>query len=328
MKILVIGGAGYIGSHMCKLLSELDHQAIACDDLSTGHREALRWSPLIECALSDRVRLGEVLQEGRFDAVMHFAARSLVAESVAHPIRYYENNVADVIGLLKLMQRHGPDRIIFSSTAAVYGHPQSEWIEETHPLQPINPYGRSKLMVEQLLADCVEAYQIRAATLRYFNAAGADPSGLIGEAHEAESHLIPRLLHNAAGRRETVKIFGDDYPTRDGTCVRDYVHVNDLCRAHVLALHHLDREAGFHVFNLGNGSGYSVLEIVRAVSEVVGVRVHVGTGPRRPGDPAHLVACADKAQQMLGWVPQHAGIHEIIESAWRWHRAPAFGADA
>ncbi|MFP5307345.1 MAG: UDP-glucose 4-epimerase GalE, partial [Gammaproteobacteria bacterium] len=260
----------------------------------------------------------------RFDAVMHFAAHSQVGESVSDPLRYYRNNVGSTLTLLDAMRRHGVGRFVFSSTAAVYGEPEANPIDEQHPTRPLNPYGRTKLAIEQTLADCAQAYGLRAAALRYFNAAGADPSGRIGESHQPETHLIPRLLRKAAGEDLDVRIFGDDYPTVDGTCIRDYIHVNDLADAHLRALEHLDAEGGFQCFNLGNGQGYTVRQVVAAVEEVVGRPLGIAVGPRRAGDPTALVAGSARARALLGWIPRSAEMRTIIETAWRWHRQPRY----
>ena len=324
MRILVIGGAGYIGAHMSKCLAEAGHDVVVLDDFSTGHRAAVRWGRLEQASIADTAALDRILGGQRYDGVMHFAALSLVGESMLDPLRYYRNNVANVMTLLEAMRRHGVDRFIFSSTAAVFGEPQADLIDELHPLQPINPYGASKLMVERLLSDCAAAYGLRSVALRYFNAAGADASGLIGESHNPETHLIPKLLRRAAGEDSAVRIFGDDYPTPDGTCIRDYIHVADLSQAHLLALQYLNGHAGAHVFNLGNGTGYSVREVVSAVERVIGRSLNVETASRRPGDPARLVASSERARRELGWQPRIAELEQIVESAWRWHQKPAY----
>jgi UDP-glucose 4-epimerase len=324
MKVLVVGGAGYIGAHMCKTLAEQGHEVIVCDDLSTGHRAALRWGQFVEASIGDTAALDALFAKHRPEAVMHFAACSLVAESVSDPLKYWRNNVGNTLNLLDIMRRHGVERFVFSSTAAIFGEPKSDLIDENHPTQPLNPYGHTKLAVERALQDACAAYGLRAASLRYFNAAGADASGLIGESHEPETHLIPRLLRRAAGDAVDVRIFGDDYPTADGTCVRDYVHVNDLAEAHLGALGQLDRQPGFQRYNLGNGAGYTVRQIVAAVEEVIGRSLSIPVGPRRPGDPTTLVASSANARATLGWQPKQADIRSIIETAWRWHRAPAY----
>ena len=326
MRVLVVGGAGYIGAHMCKMLAEAGHEVVVLDNFSTGHRGAVRWGHLEEMSLSDIARLDLVFECHRFDAVMHFAAASIVGESVRDPLKYYANNVADVISLLGVMRRHEVKRFVFSSTAAVFGEPQSEYIDERHRREPINPYGSSKLTVERILADCALAYGIGAVALRYFNAAGADPSALIGESHEPETHLIPKLLRKIAGEDIDVRIFGGDYPTPDGTCIRDYIHVNDLCDAHLVALTRLSgaNPPVFEAFNLGNGLGYSVIEVISAVTAVTGKNLELVVDSRRPGDPARLVADGKLAQSVLGWSPKSPQIADIIETAWRWHLHPRY----
>lgn len=328
MKLLVVGGAGYIGAHMCRLLAEHGHEVLVCDNLSTGHRAAVRWGELVETSIGDGAALDALFTRHRVDAVMHFAASSIVSESVADPLAYYRNNIGNTVTLLEAMRRHGVARFVFSSTAAIFGEPQAALIDESHPKQPMNPYGHSKLAVERLLDDCARAYGLRAVALRYFNAAGADPSGVIGEAHEPETHLIPRLLRAAAGEELPVYIFGDDYPTPDGTCIRDYVHVNDLADAHLKALLVLERRPGFSAYNLGNGQGYSVREVISAVEAVIGRRLAIDLAPRRAGDPAQLVASSALAQSELGWHPRFGDLHTIIETAWRWHQRPAYGKAA
>jgi UDP-arabinose 4-epimerase len=319
MKVLVTGGAGYIGSHACKALAAAGHEPICVDNLVYGHRWAVRWGPLEVADISDRERIDAILAEYRPDAVMHFAAYAYVGESVTDPAKYYRNNVAGTLSLLDAMVRHGIDRIVFSSTCATYGNPHSIPIAEDHPQAPINPYGASKQMVERMLADFGVAHGLRSAALRYFNAAGADPDGEIGEAHDPETHLIPLVLEAAAGLRADIKVFGDDYDTADGTCIRDYVHVTDLADAHVRALDLLATAApGLTAYNLGNGQGFSVREIIAAAERVTGLKVPVVTAARRAGDPAVLVGDASRARRELGWQPQHADIDEILGTAWRW----------
>lgn len=324
MNILIIGGAGYIGSHMCKCLSEAGHAVVVLDNLVTGHRQAVQWGELVVGDLGDRPLVEGLLASRSIEAVMHFAASSQVGESVIEPYVYYQNNVVATLSLLQAMRTQKVNRLVFSSTAAVYGVPSAALIDENHLRQPINPYGRTKLAVEHMLEDAASAYGLRAVALRYFNAAGADDSGLIGEAHEPETHLIPRLLRKATGESIDVRIFGRDYPTPDGTCIRDYVHVCDLAEAHLSALEHTRHEEGFDCFNLGNGGGYSVLQVVRAAEEVTGCTLDIADAPRRVGDPAVLVASSQKAQNILGWQPKRASIHQILEDAWRWHRQPSF----
>ena len=324
MHVLVCGGAGYIGSHMAKWLAARDVAVTVLDNLSTGHREAVRWGELVQADLLDPAALERAFAGRRYDAVMHFCARSLVGESMTRPYDYYANNVSGTLNLLRAMQRHGVERLVFSSTAAVFGQPVSDRIDEDHPKAPINPYGASKLMVERMLADAHAAYGLRSVALRYFNAAGASPDGDIGEAHTPETHLIPNVLRAALGTGPALKVFGDDYATADGTCVRDYVHVDDLAQAHLLALAYMDRQPGAHTFNLGNGQGFSVCEVIAAAQQVTGRPVPHEIAPRRAGDPAVLVASSDKARRELGWAPQYTELAPIIESAWRWHTQPCF----
>ncbi|MDR6094778.1 UDP-glucose 4-epimerase [Stenotrophomonas sp. SORGH_AS321] len=320
-NILICGGAGYIGSHMSHWLHDQGHRVTVLDNLSTGHRGAVRWGDFIHADLLDPASLDRALAGGRFDAVMHFCARSLVGESVTQPYAYYLNNVAGTLNLLEAMRRHDVGRIVFSSTAAVFGNPVADLIDEEHPKAPINPYGASKLMAERILADAAHAYGLRSVTLRYFNAAGALPDQGIGEAHLCETHLIPNVLKAALGDGPALKVFGDDYPTPDGTCVRDYVHVQDLAQAHALALDFMESSAGAHAFNLGNDQGFSVREVIATAAKVSGKPVPFEVAPRRDGDPASLVASSAKARAQLGWVPRWTELGPIIESAWRWHRA-------
>jgi UDP-glucose 4-epimerase len=324
MHVLVCGGAGYIGSHMAKWLAARDVAVTVLDNLSTGHREAVQWGELAQADLLDPAVLERAFAGRRYDAVMHFCARSLVGESMTRPYDYYANNVSGTLNLLQAMQRHGVERLVFSSTAAVFGQPVSDRIDEDHPKAPINPYGASKLMVERMLADAHVAYGLRSVALRYFNAAGASPDGDLGEAHTPETHLIPNVLRAAWGTGPALKVFGDDYATADGTCVRDYVHVDDLAQAHLLALGYMDRQPGAHTFNLGNGQGFSVREVIAAAQQVSGRPVPYEIAPRRAGDPAVLVASSDKARRELGWAPQYTELAPIIESAWRWHTHPCF----
>ncbi len=319
-NILLCGGAGYIGSHMAQWLAEHGHTPTVLDNLSTGHRQAVRWGEFIHADLLDPASLDAALRGRRFDAVMHFCARSLVGESIRQPNLYYANNVTGTLNLLEAMRRHGVERIVFSSTAAVFGNPVGPRVDEDHPKAPITPYGASKLMAERLLADAAHAYGLRSVALRYFNAAGALPGHGIGEAHACETHLIPNVLRAALGQGPALRIFGDDYPTADGTCVRDYVHVQDLAQAHALALDYLDRHAGAHAFNLGNGQGFSVREVIATASAITGVAIPFIQAARRDGDPATLVAASDKARQQLGWQPRWTELAPIIRSAWDWHR--------
>ena len=323
-NILVCGGAGYIGSHMARWLALRDFEVTVLDNLSTGHRQAVQWGELIEADVLDPASLERAFAGRRFEAVMHFCARSLVGESVGKPYDYYANNVVGTLNLLETMRRHDVSKLVFSSTAAVFGQPESDSIDESHPRQPINPYGASKLMVERILADAAPAYGLRSVALRYFNAAGASPDASVGESHAPETHLIPNVLRAALGTGPALKVFGDDYPTRDGTCIRDYVHVDDLAQAHELALGWLEENAGAHAFNLGNGQGFSVREVIAAASAVSGREIDYAVEPRRDGDPSVLVASSTKARSELGWAPVHTTLEPIIASALRWHEAQPF----
>jgi len=323
LNILVIGGAGYIGSHMVRELLEQGFNPLVFDNLSTGHAWAVPGNRLIQGDLADTAALADLFTSHSFDAVMHFASFIQVGESVQAPLKYYQNNVANTLNLLAAMQQAGVCRFVFSSTAAVYGTPDHVPIAESAPLHPENPYGHSKLMIEQVLDDCEKAWGLRSACLRYFNAAGAHPAGGIGEAHEPESHLIPIILQVALGLREHISINGDDYPTPDGTCIRDYIHVCDLASAHTLALKHLLTGGESLACNLGNGKGYSIREVIEICRKVTGHPIPVRIGPRRAGDPARLVASADKAIATLGWQPQYADLETIVETAWRWHKRTA-----
>ncbi|MDF1486081.1 UDP-glucose 4-epimerase GalE [Ramlibacter sp. H39-3-26] len=317
-NILVVGGAGYIGSHMVWLLGQHGVQAVTLDNLVAGHRDAVLHGELRVGDVADRALLDQILDSQRFDAVMHFASFIQVGESVLDPAKYYRNNVATTLTLLDAMRDHGVRQFVFSSTAALFGEPAYTPIDEKHPLQPINPYGRSKWMVEQVLADYARAYGLQSVCLRYFNAAGAHPQGLLGERHEPETHLIPLVLQAATGRRSHVTVFGRDYDTPDGTCIRDYVHVMDLADAHWLALQYLARGGTAGAFNLGNGNGYSVQEVVDTARRVTGRDIAVREGPRRAGDPARLVADAALARQVLGWQPRHGSLEAIVRDAWQW----------
>lgn len=319
-SVVLIGGAGYIGAHAAKYLSGKGYRPVVVDNLSMGHRESVKWGPLEVGSLGDSQFLGRVLEKYRPAAVMHFAAFAYVGESVTDPAKYYRNNVADTLALLDAMRAAGVLRFVFSSTCATYGIPDRIPITEEQAQNPVNPYGRTKLMVEQILADYDRAYALKSACLRYFNAAGADPDSEIGENHDPETHLIPLALDAAMGRRKSLSVFGTDYPTPDGTCVRDYIHVTDLAQAHVQALEHLLSGGDSLRLNLGNGNGYSVREVVKMVEEVTGMPVAVEYSPRRAGDPPALVGSADRAKEILGWQPQLASLRQIVETAWAWHR--------
>ncbi|HEU4440665.1 MAG TPA: UDP-glucose 4-epimerase GalE [Burkholderiales bacterium] len=320
MRVLVTGGAGYIGSHMAKLLVETGAQVTVLDDLSTGHPEAVRGRDFVKGDIADVSFTKKLLREKAIEAVVHFAASSLVGESMADPLKYYRRNIGGTAALLQAMREAQVTRIVFSSTAAVYGDPVRIPIDEAHPTQPVNPYGASKLAVERMLSDCSAAYGIGAVVLRYFNAAGADPSGDLGERHDPETHLIPLVLQAAAARRESISVYGNDWPTRDGTCVRDYIHVSDLCVAHLQALEWLANGGRYEVFNLGNGEGATVLEVIEAARRVTGKPIKIVPSPRRAGDPPSLVADASKARRVLGWQPARADIEDIVRDAWNFEQ--------
>ena len=304
---------------MVKMLGQQGCRVTTLDDLSSGHRDAVLCGDFVQGNFGDRAVLDAVLSQG-FDAVMHFASFIQVGESVQQPDKYYRNNVTYTLGLLDAMRAHGVNKFIFSSTAATFGEPQYTPIDERHPQQPINPYGRTKLMVEQALADYDKAYGFKSVCLRYFNAAGADPEGQLGERHDPETHLIPLILQAASGRRPHISVFGQDYDTPDGTCIRDYIHINDLCSAHWLALQSLMSGQSSQAYNLGNGNGFSVQEVIDAAKQVTGRNIPVQHAPRRAGDPARLVADATQARQKLGWQPQYADLATIVLHAWAWEQ--------
>lgn len=314
-NILVVGGAGYIGSHMTSFLTRMGCNPIVLDDLSTGHSDAVLTADFIEGSIADSALLDQVFSTRSIDAVMHFASFIQVGESVKLPEKYYQNNVANTLNLLTAMLKHKIDKFIFSSTAAVYGEPQYIPIDERHPIKPINPYGFSKSMIEQMLADLMHAHGLHYAALRYFNAAGADPSGKLCERHEPETHLIPLILQVASKRHEALTVNGQDYPTPDGTCIRDYIHVTDLCDAHFKALALL-HEGKSCIYNLGTGHGYSIKQVIDTAREVTGCEIPVIYGPRRAGDPAVLVADAKRAMKDLNWIPQYSDLKTIIQHAW------------
>jgi UDP-glucose 4-epimerase len=320
VTVLVTGGAGYVGSQVLAVLRAAGRPCVVLDNLSRGHRELVQDAELVVGDVADRALVRRVLAEHGVDAVMHFAAYAYVGESVTDPLAYYANNVAATVSLLRAMLDGGVTRLVFSSTCATYGVPEAVPITEDHPQRPINPYGASKLMVERVLADVGHAHGLRAVVLRYFNAAGADPSGTIGEWHEPETHLIPLALAAAAGDRDALEIYGTDYPTPDGTCVRDYIHVVDLAQAHVLGLAHLEAGRPGEVFNLGNGNGFSVREVIQTVERVTGRPVPARTAARRPGDPPVLVGSADRARRVLGWRPRFERLEAIVDTAWAWYR--------
>ncbi|MCL6625848.1 UDP-glucose 4-epimerase GalE [Alicyclobacillus shizuokensis] len=330
MSILVTGGAGYIGSHTVAELLAHGEEVVVVDNLGTGHAASVLGAPFYEADIRDHDRIVHILREHAVDTVVHFAANSLVGESVKNPLKYYENNVAATARLLGAMLDANVKRIVFSSTAAVYGEPERTPIREDDATVPTNPYGETKLAIERMFHWCREAYGLSSISLRYFNAAGAHPTLPIGEHHNPETHLIPIILQAALGQRPEVSIFGDDYPTVDGTCVRDYIHVMDLASAHRLAVERLRRleksgETAAEAFNLGNGEGFSVKQVIDVAREVTGCAIPAVVGPRRAGDPAVLVASSDKAREVLGWRPERADLREIVDSAWRWHRSHPHG---
>ncbi|MBR9984281.1 MAG: UDP-glucose 4-epimerase GalE [Desulfosarcina sp.] len=318
-KILVVGGAGYIGAHMVRQLAIAGCDVVVLDSLPTGSRKLVQVGEFIQGSLGDPSLLDRLFAEHAFDAVMHFAAFSQVGESMHQPLAYYRNNLAETVALLDGMVRHDVKRFIFSSTAAVYGEPVATPITEDHSCAPTNPYGNTKLAVERMLADCDEAYGLKYTALRYFNAAGADESAEIGELHDPETHLIPIVLKAADGLIDHIQVFGTDYPTPDGTCIRDYVHVNDLAQAHMLALDALLEGGESSIYNLGSSNGYSVREVIAKAERVTGKKIPVVEAPRRPGDPAILVASSEKIQRELGWAPAYDNLEKIIQTAWNWH---------
>lgn len=324
MAILVCGGAGYIGSHINKLLSENGYETVVFDSLVYGHREAVKWGTFIQGDLKNLDDIEAVFQKYPIEAVFHFAAFAYVGESVQEPEKYYYNNVVNTLNLLHAMKKYGCKKIIFSSTCATYGEPEKIPITEDMPQNPINPYGFTKLSVERIFKDYQKAYGLQFVVLRYFNAAGADPDAEIGEDHNPETHIIPLVLDAAAGKKPDIKVFGTDYPTSDGSCVRDYIHVTDLAQAHLLALKYLKKGGESDFFNLGNKKGSSVLEIIDAVKRVTGKDFKVTLAPRRPGDPAILVGSSEKARKVLGWEPQFADIDTIVSHAWKWHQKKVY----
>lgn len=319
MAVLITGGAGYIGSHTAKTMRKNGNEVVIYDNLSTGHREAAAGFPFVEGDIQDTKLLKTTINKYGITDVLHFAGSSIVGESMAEPQKYYLNNVCVTLNLLQAMMESGVKRIVFSSSAAVYGEYGNNHLTEESRLNPTSVYGRTKLMVEQILEDYDKAYGLKYISLRYFNACGADESGLIGEDHNPETHLIPLVLKTALGQREKISIFGDDYPVGDGSCIRDYVHVNDLALAHFLAMDYLLKEQQSNVFNLGNGTGFSVKQVIKEANDAVKKQIPCEITARREGDPAVLVADASKARSILGWNPRYTDLKEIIETAWLWH---------
>lgn len=320
MKILVCGGAGYIGSHMVAHLLENNIEVVVLDNLEKGHKEALLGGKLYVGDLRDKEILDKVFTENKIDAVIDFAAYSLVGESMENPLKYFNNNIYGTISLLQAMTEHNVKYIVFSSTAATYGEPESTPILETDKNLPTNAYGESKLLVEKILKWCDRCYGIKYTALRYFNAAGAHVNGKIGEDHSPETHLIPLILNVASGKRDKIYIYGDDYPTEDGTCIRDYVHVSDLASAHLLALKRLQNGGESAIYNLGNGTGFSVKEVIEACRKVTGEKIPAEISERRAGDPAVLIASSEKAMKELHWEPKYNDLETIISTAWNWHK--------
>ena len=320
MTVLVLGGAGYIGSHTVYALIEKGEDVVIIDNLETGHMEAVHPSArFYKGDIRDRAFVDSVLDKEKIDAVIHFAANSLVGESMTDPLKYYDTNVNGTKVLLQSMVAHGVDKIVFSSTAATYGEPERVPIMETDRTEPTNPYGETKLSMEKMFKWTDRAHGVKYVSLRYFNACGAHISGEIGEAHSPETHLIPLILQVPLGQREKISVFGDDYPTKDGTCIRDYIHVTDLAQAHILAVDYLMKGNESNIFNLGNGVGFTVNEVIETARKVTGHPIPAAVAPRRAGDPAQLIASSDKAKTVLGWKPEHADLEEIIATAWKWH---------
>lgn len=322
MKVLVTGGAGYIGSHMVRMLAVLGHAVVTFDDLSSGFRNAVLSGEFVQGSLHDMAALDALFVEHQFDAVVHFAGSIAVGESVRDPAKYYQNNLVGTLNLFDVMRAHGVNKLVFSSTAAIFGVPQYVPIDEQHPQAPINPYGMTKWVTEQILRDYDTAYGMRSVALRYFNAAGASPDAALGERHDPETHLIPLALRAATGDLPKLTVFGTDYDTPDGTCIRDYIHIVDLCDAHVLALQHLSSGGESRAYNLGNGQGYSVREVIQVAERVTGKPIPVQYGPRRAGDPPRLVADASLIRKNWGWSPKFGALEKIIEHAWQWECKP------
>jgi len=317
--ILIVGGAGYIGSAVNKILNNIGYETIVFDNLSNGHIELVKWGKFYKGDLANISDIENVFIQNHIDCVMHFSAFAYVGESVENPAKYYRNNVSNTLNLLDVMIKYGVKRFIFSSTCAVYGIPSEIPIPENHPLNPLNPYGMTKFMVEKILKDYDKSYGLKYVSFRYFNASGADPSAEIGEWHEPETHLIPLAIYNAIGLREYITVFGTDYPTPDGTCVRDYIHVNDIAKAHILGMEYLKSNNRSDFFNLGNGDGFSVREILDIVEKITGKKLNIVYGNRREGDPPFLVGSSKKAKDVLGWEPEFNNIYDIIETAYKWH---------
>lgn len=321
MKLLIPGGAGYIGSHMVRYAQEQNHEVVVLEDFSTGHEWAIKDCEVIKVNLLDHHKLSKLLRKRHFDGVIHFAAKSLVGESVIKPELYFYNNVVGTLNLVNEMLKNDVNNLVFSSSAAIFGIPIMDKISENHPKDPINPYGQSKLMVENILKDICAAHDFNAICLRYFNAAGAHESCEIGEAHDPETHLIPNVIKAAQSKNSNLKVFGNDYPTPDGTCIRDYVHVTDLAEAHLLGLEYMQNNKLFSAFNLGNGDGFSVLEVIKSCEKIANNKIPFQINHRRKGDPAVLVSDSKFAKEALKWNPKYNDISDIINSAWLWHNS-------
>jgi UDP-glucose 4-epimerase len=319
MKLLITGGAGYIGSHMVRYAQEHGHEVVVLDDFSTGHEWAVKDCEILRVNLLDQDKLSQLLKGRHFDGVIHFAAKLLVGESVKKPDLYYRNNVVGTLNLVNEMLNNDVNNLVFSSTAAIFGNPVTDKIAEDHPKNPINPYGQSKLMVENMLQDICSANDFNATCLRYFNAAGAHESGEIGEAHDPETHLIPNVLKAAISNERKLNVFGDDYPTPDGTCVRDYVHVTDLAQAHLLGLEYLHNNKGFYAFNLGSGNGFSVIDVIKSCEIETNTPIDYEIVDRKIGDPSYLVADSSNAEELLGWNRKYNSLNKIIKTALNWH---------
>ena len=327
MNLLVTGGAGYIGSIMAKTLRDLGHNVLILDNFSTGNEFLVNKHPLIKLDLIDRESLFEFFNSNKFDGVFHFAAYSIVSESMEFPEKYYRNNIIGTLNLIEAMIASNQNNLVFSSSAAIFGNPITTKVHEDHPKKPINPYGKSKLIIEGMLEDMYEAYDFNSMSLRYFNAAGADKDGEFGELHDPETHLIPNILRSALSDDYRFRILGNDYATNDGTCIRDYIHVNDLCEAHLLGLERLIAQKGCYQINLGNGSGFSVLEVLRSCERVLGKKINFEIDSRRAGDPPILVSDSSYAKQLLDWEPCYSDLDYIVESAWIWQQKISdFGA--
>lgn len=319
MRVLIPGGAGYIGSHTVKYCQDLNYDVTVLDNFSTGHKSLINDCEILNVDLIDKDKLSKSLKGRKFDGVIHFAAKSLVNESIQKPDYYYVNNVIGTLNLIEQMRNNGNYNLVFSSTAAIFGNPHKDILEEDDPKNPINPYGNSKLVVENILHDICKSYDFNATCFRYFNAAGAHKDGSIGENHEPETHLIPNILKSTLLKKNSMKVFGNDYPTPDGTCIRDYLHVDDISNAHILGLKKMKNKKGFSTYNLGNGNGFSVIEVIESCERITDKKIDYQIVKRREGDPAVLISNSKKAQSELGWMPEYTSLDSIINTAWKWH---------